>query len=65
MHYNDHDEYHKRTGLFAPSLFDKFGVDWGMSVFALVGLALAASPLLFFYFGERLREKSTIDLDKV
>jgi hypothetical protein len=42
-----------------------FGVGWGMSVFAFVGLAMAPSPLLFYYFGERLREKFTIDLDKV
>lgn len=50
---------------FTLSLFDNFGVGWGMSVFAFVGLVLAPNRLLFFYFNERLREKFTIDLDKV
>jgi MFS family permease len=48
--------------LFTPALFDKFGVGWGMSVFAFVGAALAPSPLLFYYFGESIREKFAIEL---
>jgi len=51
--------------LFTPSLIDTVGVGWGMSVFAFVGVALAPSPLLFFYFGESLRKRFTIDLDRM
>ncbi len=51
--------------LLTPSLIDEVGVGWGMSVFAFVGVVLAPSPLLFYYFGEKLRKKFTIDLDKV
>ena len=51
--------------LFTPGLIDKVGVGWGMSVFAFVGVALAPSPLLFYHFGEKLRKRFTIDLDKV
>jgi MFS family permease len=48
--------------MFTPALFDKFGVGWGMSVFAFVGVGLAPSPLLFYYFGEGLRERFAIEL---
>jgi multidrug resistance protein len=48
--------------LFTPAIFDKFGVGWGMSIFAFVSVLLAPSPLLFFYFGEGLRERFAIDL---
>jgi hypothetical protein len=48
--------------MFTPVLFDKFGVGWGMSVFAFVGVGLAPSPLLFYYFGEGLRERFAIEL---
>lgn len=48
--------------LFTPALLDKLGVGWGMSVFAFVGVALAPSPLLFYYFGEGLRERFAIEL---
>lgn len=48
--------------LFTPLLLDKYGVGWGMSVFGFVGVALAPSPLLFYYFGEGLRERFAIEL---
>jgi hypothetical protein len=35
---------------------------WGMSVFGLINVALAPSPLLFYYFGEGLRERFAIEL---
>lgn len=50
--------------LFVPTLFDSLGVGWGMSVFAFISVALAPSPLIFYYYGGRLREKFAIDLDK-
>ncbi|ORY08188.1 membrane transporter [Clohesyomyces aquaticus] len=48
--------------LFAPVMFDKLGYGWGISVFAFVSLALAPAPLVFYYFGERIRERFTMKL---
>ncbi|EXJ92487.1 hypothetical protein A1O3_01039 [Capronia epimyces CBS 606.96] len=43
--------------LFAPQLFDKVGYGWGISCFGFVAVLIAPSPLLFYYFGGRLRER--------
>jgi hypothetical protein len=51
--------------LFTPSLIDNVGVGWGVSVFSLVGVVLDPSPLLFYYFGEGLRKRVTVNLDRV
>ena len=48
--------------LFAPALFDTLGYGWGISVFAFLSLVLSPSPLLFYYYGERLRKKFAIEL---
>ncbi|KAG0650684.1 MFS transporter prlG [Hyphodiscus hymeniophilus] len=48
--------------LLTPMLLDKYGVGWGMSIFGFVGVALAPSPLLFYYYGEGLRERFAIEL---
>ncbi|GAM84839.1 hypothetical protein ANO11243_028410 [Dothideomycetidae sp. 11243] len=48
--------------LFTPSLIDKIGYGWGISVFAFVGLALAPAPILFYTFGQRIRERFAIEL---
>lgn len=48
--------------LFTSTLFDKVGVGWGMSIFAFISIGLAPSPLLFYYYGEGLREKFAIEL---
>ena len=48
--------------LFAPALFDRLGYGWGISVFAFVSLLLSPSPLLFYYYGERLRVNFAITL---
>ncbi|RAQ99149.1 mfs general substrate transporter [Stemphylium lycopersici] len=48
--------------MFAPALFEKLGYGWGISVFAFVSLLLAPAPVLFFVFGERLRERYPVDL---
>ena len=48
--------------LLTPLLLDKYGMGWGMSIFGFVGLALAPSPVLFYYFGEGLRERFAIEL---
>lgn len=48
--------------LGAPALFEKLGYGWGISVFAFVSLLLAPAPILFFVFGERIRERFKVDL---
>jgi MFS family permease len=48
--------------LLTPMLLDKLGVGWGMSVFGFIALLLAPSPLLFYYFGGRVRERFMIEL---
>ncbi len=48
--------------LFAPMLFEKLGYGWGISVFGFLAVLIAPSPLLFYYFGERVREKFPITL---
>ncbi|KAF2636674.1 MFS general substrate transporter [Massarina eburnea CBS 473.64] len=48
--------------LFAPALFDKLGYGWGISVFAFIAVALAPAPILFYVFGERIREKHVVKL---
>ncbi|KAI4673195.1 uncharacterized protein J4E88_008807 [Alternaria novae-zelandiae] len=48
--------------IFAPMLFEKLGYGWGISTFAFVSLLLAPAPILFFIFGERLRERYPVDL---
>jgi len=48
--------------LFAPMMFDKLGYGWGISIFAFLSLVIAPSPLLFYYFGGRLRERFQISM---
>jgi multidrug resistance protein len=48
--------------LMAPSLFSKLGYGWGISVFGFVSVLLAPAPILFFLYGERIRERFTVDL---
>lgn len=48
--------------LFAPTLFDFVGYGWGISVFGLISVILAPAPLLFYHFGERIREAFTVEL---
>lgn len=48
--------------LGASQLFDKIGYGWGVSVFAFLSLALSPAPVLFYRYGQKLREKFAIDL---
>jgi multidrug resistance protein len=48
--------------LGAPALFEKLGYGWGISVFAFVSLLLAPAPLMFYVFGERIRERFKVNL---
>lgn len=48
--------------LGATGLFDSLGYGWGISVFAFLCLGLSPAPILFFYYGQSLREIFAIDL---
>jgi hypothetical protein len=48
--------------LAAPGLFEKLGYGWGISVFAIIGVVLAPAPILFYVFGERIRERFPVNL---
>ncbi|CZT14532.1 related to multidrug resistant protein [Ramularia collo-cygni] len=46
--------------LFAPTMYDKFGVGWGNSILAFIALTLGmAAPVLLWRYGQWLRSKST------
>lgn len=46
--------------LFAPILFDQLGYGWGISCFGFLAVLIAPSPPLFYFFGERVRERFQI-----
>ncbi len=46
--------------LFADRLYEYLGVGWGTSVLAFIAAAMAPMPLVFYYFGATLRERSVI-----
>jgi multidrug resistance protein len=48
--------------LGAPVLFEKLGYGWGISVFAFVSVLLAPAPVLFYIYGERIRQRFPVDL---
>jgi preprotein translocase subunit SecY len=48
--------------LLTPTIIDKVGVGWGISIFAFIGVTLAPSPYLFYRYGALLREKYKIVL---
>ncbi|KAI8613286.1 major facilitator superfamily domain-containing protein [Chytriomyces sp. MP71] len=46
--------------LFAAGMYERFGYGWGNSILAFVGIGLGIpAPILLYYFGEKLRAKST------
>ena len=47
--------------LFAPMLFDKLGFGWGISVFGFCAVVIAPSPVVFYYFGKRVRERFKLE----
>ncbi|PVH85853.1 MFS general substrate transporter [Cadophora sp. DSE1049] len=49
--------------VFTGGLLERVGLGWGFSIFGFVSLLLAPSPVLFYMFGEGLREKFRIELD--
>ena len=48
--------------IFAPTVFDSVGYGWGVSIFGFLSVAIAPAPLLFFYYGERIRAAYAIKL---
>ena len=46
--------------LFAPMLFENLGYGWGISCFGFLSVLIAPSPLIFYYFGGRVRERFQI-----
>jgi predicted MFS family arabinose efflux permease len=51
------------TPLFAPAVFEKLGYGWGVSVFAFLAVIIAPAPLVFYRYGDKIRERFWIDLD--
>ena len=47
--------------LFAPMLFEKLGFGWGISVFGFCAVVIAPSPVVFYYFGKRVRERFKLE----
>jgi hypothetical protein len=39
------------------------GYGWGVSVFAFLAVAIAPAPLVFYRYGDMIRERFWIDLD--
>lgn len=48
--------------LFAPTLFEKLGYGWGVSVFGFLALAIAPAPLIFFIYGAAVRERFWVNV---
>ena len=48
--------------LIAPILFDKLGYGWGISVFGFLALAISPAPVVFYYYGEPIRERFAVEL---
>ncbi|PWY85090.1 MFS general substrate transporter [Aspergillus heteromorphus CBS 117.55] len=44
--------------LFVKPMFDRIGVDWGITVFGCIAAVLIPVPFLFFAWGKRIRAKS-------
>lgn len=49
--------------LFASGLFESLGYGWGISVFGFLATAIAPAPLIFYFFGGKIREKFPVNLD--
>ncbi|PWY79746.1 MFS multidrug transporter [Aspergillus heteromorphus CBS 117.55] len=44
--------------LFATQMYDKLGVDWASSLLGFITIAMIPIPVLFFFYGKRLRAMS-------
>lgn len=43
--------------LVAPTMFEKLGYGWGISIFAFLSVLIGPAPLIFYYYGPRIRER--------
>lgn len=44
--------------LFTNQMYDTLGYQWASSLLAFIGLACCAIPFLFWFFGEKIRQRS-------
>jgi hypothetical protein len=49
------------TPLFASKMFDKIGYGLGTSVFGVIAVLIAPSPVLLYFYGKRLRERFPVE----
>ncbi|QIW94779.1 hypothetical protein AMS68_000297 [Peltaster fructicola] len=49
--------------LLVPGLIKSIGYGWSISIFGFVSVLLAPAPLIFYYYGGRVREKFSVNLD--
>lgn len=49
--------------LVAPPMFEKLGYGWGISTFGFLAVAIGPAPLIFYYYGPRIRERFPLNLD--
>ncbi|ORX98827.1 major facilitator superfamily domain-containing protein [Clohesyomyces aquaticus] len=43
--------------LFARSLYERLGLDWGMSFLGFIAVAMILTPFVFYIFGKRIRAR--------
>lgn len=44
-------------------MFDNLGVQWATTLLALLATLLVPVPILFYYYGERIRAKSSFAMN--
>ena len=48
--------------LAGPALYERLGLGWGNSVLAFMALSFSPIPLLFYRYGEKLRDMFEVKL---
>lgn len=43
--------------MFITPMLHNMGIEWGISVFAFIAVALIPVPYFFFFFGKRIRAR--------
>jgi DHA1 family multidrug resistance protein-like MFS transporter len=51
--------------LFAPSMFHRLGTNWAGTVLGCISVVMVPVPILFFYFGHKIRTHSRFAVNKV
>lgn len=47
------------SALFGKPMLDNMGINWGISVFGFISAAMIPVPFLFYFYGSRLRQRSS------